>query len=177
MTDPNPVLKKSIIEGSKKPTERSQSASKRVKINEVPEFAPAKATQNAGPSDQTYYVAKKSVAHNEPNASYIDTSASLVFSNLNSKGKTIAPQATPTTLTFASSTSSIKNKTILVIIPIGIPGMGKSTFIDTQLRPFFDTTDVKFTTFSSDRIRKDLVEESMSRPTANGSRKTKDQAF
>jgi hypothetical protein len=30
------------------------------------------------------------------------------------------------------------SKTIVVLMPVGIPGMGKSTFIETQLRPYFE---------------------------------------
>jgi len=45
------------------------------------------------------------------------------------------------------------------MMPGGIPGMGKSTFIGTRLRPYFEALqDVHFTTFSSDKIRKDLVD-------------------
>lgn len=60
-----------------------------------------------------------------------------------------------------------KQKTIIVIMPVGIPGMGKSTFVDTQLRPYMESiSDVKFVSFSSDAIRKDIIDETIARNKA-----------
>jgi len=41
--------------------------------------------------------------------------------------------------------------------------MGKSTFIETHLHPYFENSDVKFVSFASDRIRKDIVDEAIAR--------------
>lgn len=63
-------------------------------------------------------------------------------------------------------------------MPVGIPGMGKSTFIETQLRPYLENQpDVKFVTFASDAIRKDILDETMARNKAQGINKTRDQVF
>jgi len=60
-------------------------------------------------------------------------------------------------------------------MPVGIPGMGKSTFIETQLRPYFEALqDVNFTTFSSDKIRKDLVDAEIAKNKSQGIHRTKD---
>lgn len=55
--------------------------------------------------------------------------------------------------------------------------MGKTTFIETQLRPYFDSTDIKFSSISSDQIRKEFIDEATHKSRANGQRKTKDQIF
>lgn len=70
-------------------------------------------------------------------------------------------------------------KTIIVVMPVGIPGMGKSTFIETQIRPFFEgmSDSVNFITFASDKIRKELLEEELEKNRRAGIRKTRDQAF
>lgn len=58
-------------------------------------------------------------------------------------------------------------KTILVIMPVGIPGMGKSTFIETQLKPYIESQPgIKFVSFASDAIRKDLVDETLAKNKA-----------
>lgn len=63
-------------------------------------------------------------------------------------------------------------------MPLGIPGMGKSTFIETQLRPFMESqSDIKFVSFASDKIRKELVDQAMAQNKKNGISKTKDQIF
>ena len=60
-------------------------------------------------------------------------------------------------------------------MPVGIPGMGKSTFIQSQLKPYLESIpDVKFVTFSSDAIRKDIIDETMARNKAQGITKTRD---
>ena len=69
-------------------------------------------------------------------------------------------------------------KTILVLMPVGIPGMGKSTFIETQLRPFFESqSGVKFVSFASDAIRKEIVDETLAKNKAQGINRTRDQIF
>lgn len=68
-----------------------------------------------------------------------------------------------------------RQKTIIVIMPVGIPGMGKSTFVDTQLKPYLESiSDVKFVTFSSDAIRKDIIDDTMARNKAQGVSKSRD---
>ena len=71
----------------------------------------------------------------------------------------------------------MQKKQIIVIMPMGIPGMGKSTFIETHLKSMFDNTDVKFTSFSSDKIRKDLVDRENEKNKRAGIKKSKDQVF
>lgn len=45
-------------------------------------------------------------------------------------------------------------------MPIGIPGMGKSTFIEKYMRPFFEgLPSCVFTDISNDRIRRELIDE------------------
>ena len=63
-------------------------------------------------------------------------------------------------------------------MPVGIPGMGKSTYIETQLRPFLESQPgVKFVTFASDAIRKEVLDETMAKNKAQGVLKTRDQVF
>ena len=63
--------------------------------------------------------------------------------------------------------SSGSTKTILVIMPVGIPGMGKSTFIETQLRPYLESQPgIKFVTFASDAIRKEVLDEAFAKNKA-----------
>jgi hypothetical protein len=77
-----------------------------------------------------------------------------------------------------SASSSNGSKTILVIMPVGIPGMGKSTFIETQLRPYFESQPgVKFVTFASDAIRKEVLDSTMAKNKSQGISKTRDQVF
>ena len=60
-------------------------------------------------------------------------------------------------------------------MPVGIPGMGKSTFINNSLRPYMESiADVKFVSFSSDAIRKDILDETMARNKSQGINKTRD---
>lgn len=60
-------------------------------------------------------------------------------------------------------------------MPVGIPGMGKSTYIETQLRPYFEShQEIKFTTFASDAIRKEVVDETLAKNKAQGIHKTRD---
>lgn len=71
-----------------------------------------------------------------------------------------------------------RQKTIIVIMPVGIPGMGKSTFVESQLKPYLESiSDVKFVSFSSDAIRKDIIEDTMARNKAQGISKSRDQVF
>jgi hypothetical protein len=52
-------------------------------------------------------------------------------------------------------------------MPVGIPGMGKSTFIETQLKPYIESQPgIKFVSFASDAIRKDLVDETLAKNKA-----------
>ena len=116
---------------------RSESETrKRVKINEVPEYAPAKLP-----------------------------------------AKTPAAAVVVTTHQVANL-SNVKrangHNTIIVIIPMGIPGMGKSTFVETQLRPYFEGTDINFTTFASDKIRKEVLEEHIAHNKKQGVNKSRD---
>ena len=68
-----------------------------------------------------------------------------------------------------------RQKTIIVIMPVGIPGMGKSTFVESQLKPYLESiSDVKFVSFSSDAIRKDIIEDTMARNKAQGISKSRD---
>lgn len=77
-----------------------------------------------------------------------------------------------------SASSSNGSKTILVIMPVGIPGMGKSTFIETQLRPYFESQPgVKFVTFASDAIRKEILDDTLAKNKSQGINKTRDQVF
>jgi hypothetical protein len=77
-----------------------------------------------------------------------------------------------------SSISSNGSKTILVIMPVGIPGMGKSTFIETQLRPYFESQPgVNFVTFASDAIRKEVLDDTLAKNKSQGINKTRDQVF
>ena len=63
-------------------------------------------------------------------------------------------------------------------MPVGIPGMGKTTFIETHLRPYFESNhEIKFTTFASDAIRKEVVDETLSKNRAQGISKSRDQVF
>lgn len=114
--------------------ERSQSESKKkVKINDVPEYAPQIVKHNNTKVEQMQFVNK------------------------------------------IVSGSGHKQKTIIVIMPVGIPGMGKSTFVDTQLKPYLESiSDVKFVTFSSDAIRKDIIDDTMARNKAQGVNKSRD---
>jgi signal recognition particle GTPase len=86
-----------------------------------------------------------------------------------SKTKPVQESAAPLNISRLNSSSAggHRQKTIIVIMPVGIPGMGKSTFIETQLRPYLENlSDVKFVTFASDAIRKDILEETMARNKA-----------
>jgi adenylylsulfate kinase-like enzyme len=49
-------------------------------------------------------------------------------------------------------------KIVIVIIPVGIPGMGKSTFGETQLKPLLEQQGYSFTSISNDKIRKALMD-------------------
>lgn len=70
-------------------------------------------------------------------------------------------------------------KTIIIVMPVGIPGMGKSTTIETQIRPYFEAMSdhVNFVTFASDKIRAELVEEEQEKNRRAGIKKTRDQIF
>jgi adenylylsulfate kinase-like enzyme len=51
-------------------------------------------------------------------------------------------------------------KQITVIIPLGLPGVGKSTLHDEVLVKYFkQNKDVKYTMVSNDQIRSELVKE------------------
>lgn len=39
---------------------------------------------------------------------------------------------------------SLKQKTILIIVPLGIPGMGKSYFLEKELQPYFEAQGYGF---------------------------------
>ena len=44
-------------------------------------------------------------------------------------------------------------------MPIGIPGMGKTTLIQSILKPFFEiTTECKFHTLSNDEIKREQMD-------------------
>jgi adenylate kinase len=63
-------------------------------------------------------------------------------------------------------------------MPVGIPGMGKSTFIETQLRPYFESQPgVNFVTFASDAIRKEVLDDTLAKNKSQGINKTRDQVF
>ena len=131
-----------VVNNNQERNGRSESESKkRVKINEVPEYAP----QTAKP------VIKSKVE------------TQVQFSNQNVK---------------LATGSGHRQKTIIVIMPVGIPGMGKSTFVENQLKPYFESIpDVKFVTFASDAIRKDILEDTLARNKSQGINKTRDQVF
>lgn len=108
--EPSPPPRR-VAETPLKPALRAESEGrKRVKINEVPEYAPAKVV---------------SILKNDA----------------------------------AQSRKAASHNTIVVLIPMGIPGMGKSTLIETHLRPYFAGTSINFTTFGSDKIRKEIIDE------------------
>jgi hypothetical protein len=62
------------------------------------------------------------------------------------------------------------------MMPMGIPGMGKSTTVETQIKPFFEgmSESINFVTFASDKIRKELVEEEIEKNRRSGVKKTRD---
>ena len=54
----------------------------------------------------------------------------------------------------------LKKRQVFVIIPVGLPGMGKTTFINSQMKDFFNQTDsCKFLSISSDSIRKQTIDD------------------
>ena len=53
---------------------------------------------------------------------------------------------------------AIKTKHIVVVLPIGIPGMGKTTFINDQLKGFFPEDQVSIQVVSNDQHRKRMVD-------------------
>jgi len=52
-------------------------------------------------------------------------------------------------------------KTIIVLLPLGIPGMGKTTFINSHLKSVLGKLKTRFTmeTISSDEIKKSLIDD------------------
>lgn len=81
---------------------------------------------------------------------------------------------TPVAFANQRSMKATQRKQIIILMPMGIPGMGKTTFIETQLKPMFDGTDIKFSSFASDQIRKELVDEENEKNRRAGIKKSKD---
>lgn len=109
---------------------------KKVKINDVLDFAPVVKKQGA-----TTYVAKG------------------------------APQVA------SGETKKGTHNRIVIIMPMGIPGMGKSTILETHIQPHFEKSGFGFSTFASDKIRKELVEELSAKYKKDGISKSKDSIF
>ena len=76
-------------------------------------------------------------------------------------------EETPLFVQRVLSTQNTGSKTIVVLMPVGIPGMGKSTFIETQLRPYLESQPgIKFVSFASDAIRKEVLDETLAKNKA-----------
>lgn len=60
---------------------------------------------------------------------------------------------------------------------MGIPGMGKTTILETHIQPHFEKSGYGFTSFASDKIRKELVDELSAKYKRDGVQKSKDQIF
>ncbi len=63
-------------------------------------------------------------------------------------------------------------KPIIIVLPVSVPGMGKSYWSDKILRKICEKLDLKFISNSCDQIRENLIKETMFRGDL-----TKEKAF